>query len=130
MSINMYVCMQDSGSVQENPFHPWSPSNVRSAPLTKRLRNTVGTAKTKSDVALPIDGFFTNILRKGSEVSNKDLEVPAFALTVLNVLVIIILVLMIIIIIIKATIILSATKPATMTKVAAVDAPRPSHRML
>ena len=25
--------MQDSGGVQENPFHPWSPGNVRSAPV-------------------------------------------------------------------------------------------------
>ena len=73
MYIGMYVCMQDSGSVQENPFHPWSPSNVRSAPLTKRLRNTVGTAKTKPEVALPIHGFFRNILGKGNEVSSKDL---------------------------------------------------------
>ena len=85
MYTGVYVCMQDSGSVRENPFHPWSPCNVRSAPLTKRLRNTVGTAKTKADVALPIHGFFTNILGKGSEVSSKHLEVPAFALIMFNV---------------------------------------------
>ena len=81
----VHVCMQDSSNVRENPFHPWSPSNMRSAPLTKRLRNTVGTAKTKADVALPILGFFTNILGKGSEVSSKHLEVPAFALSIFNV---------------------------------------------
>ena len=85
MHIGMYICMQDSGSVQENPFYPWSPSNVRSAPLTKRLRNTIGTAKTKPDVSLRIHGFFTNILGKGSEVTSKELETPAFALIILNV---------------------------------------------
>ena len=86
MYIGVYVCMQDSGSVRVNPFHPsWSPSNVRSAPLTKRLRNTVGTAKTKADVALPIHGFFMNILGKGSEVSSKHFEVPAFALIIFDV---------------------------------------------
>ena len=97
MYIGMYVCMQDSGSVQENPFRPWSPGNVRSAPLTKRLWNTVGIARTKRN-----------------EVSSNHLEVPACALIVLNILVIIILTLMIIIII-TTIIILPVTRPATST---------------
>ena len=119
MYMGMYVCLyaglRQPGSVQGNPFHPWSPSNARSAPLTKRLRNTVGIAKTKPDVALPIHGFFTNILGKGSNVYSKDREVSAFALIVLNVLVIIILILMSIMII-TAIVILPATTPATSTK--------------
>ena len=111
MYIGMYIRMQDSGS---QAACRRILSNVRSAPLTKRLRNTVGIAKTKRDVTLPIHGFFTNILGNGSKVSSKDLEVPAFALLVLHVLVIIILILMIIIII-TTIVILPATTPATNT---------------
>ena len=91
--IGVYVCMQDSSSVRTQAtctkilFDPWSPSNVRSAPLTKRLQNTVGTAETKTDVALPIHGFFTNVLGMGREAKSpaNTLEVPAFALIVFNV---------------------------------------------
>ena len=112
--VHRYVCLYAAFRQHAEESSPPVVVEQTSVPLTKRLRNTVGTANTKPDVALPRNGFFTNILGKGSEVSSKDLQVPAFALIVLNVLVIIILILMITIII-TTTIILPATQPATST---------------
>ena len=76
--VHGYVCVY-AGLIQR-AGESCSPRNVRSAPLTKRLRNTVGTVKTKLDVALPIHGLFRTSLGREAKSPAKTFEVPAFAL--------------------------------------------------